>query len=947
MSSHDPSHESIDYNVSPIPTPVGGSGGLRDMHQRYLNREIPWHQFWQYVVAGGFLTIEGADGERILDHGGFTRYYNMWPGRSGNASTREEGGDGQGSEPEDSTVSPAGGVLPVLYGQKRIAGLFIYMKVIDNMLHAIYLLGEGEFEEIGDVYINNKLSSHADYSGSVYIEKFVGTSSQTVCTTLQGVDATWTDTLPNIAYMYVRLQETSAISGLPTMEAVCKGKKVYDPRNELTAYSTNPALAIVDALTNTIYGGRLQVTTGGGGYIDWTSFQDSANYYDAVIGGAEKRFEFNYYFKSLSSLQAALDIMRLHCISVIIFDEGKYKLVPAKSRSIAANFVESEIAGLTIPKLDSQDTTNVVQWTYTDTTKWDSVEDSIEDPTIDANEEIHEVSLNLTGSRTYSQSKRIATYALNSRLSDLKVQFGVYNSKGLQVMDVFTVTHSLGLSAKQFYCTGVTQLDDGAFSINGTEEDPALYSENIEDAPTYSDTNLPDPTDIPDEATVLVLTESLEQARDRTWTIGCLISWTHSTFIFKKHYEVWLSEDVGASYRFMGITTLNEYQIKPLLDGTAYTIKIVTVSYWDYKSTGLTDAITLQGKYALPVWKADAALTATELGDTVFLKWYMSDYTPPATDIDIIGYELRRTTVGGSWDGATFIAFLDALVYQDNDAAAGTWEYQLKAKDSVGNYTDTAKTVSVTVTLNAYAGYQQIDNMSIQSGAQESTYLDTVLTLVGADWAYPNWVFPSKHETWAQRFDSAGVAWNNAGHSYPLSTHPYLATPPSDSGNIVSGAFDYGQPLGGSFSFAYTSEKLGVNTATITPYLLLSLNGVDYTEFNASSLFTGRARYVKVKFAFTSASDDTLYVAKENFTVTLNLDPISDYGEEAITNSQPLAVSFNETFVSVSTIGLTPISSLPVIATADNISESGFDMYLFDSLFANVAGTVKWDAVGF
>ena len=57
-----------------------------------------------------------------------------------------------------------------------------------------------------------------------------------------------------------------------------KGKKLYDPRDGSTAYSTNPALVIRDYLTNASYGFAADSAE-----IDDTSFQTAANVCDESI----------------------------------------------------------------------------------------------------------------------------------------------------------------------------------------------------------------------------------------------------------------------------------------------------------------------------------------------------------------------------------------------------------------------------------------------------------------------------------------------------------------------------------------------------------------------------------------------------------------------------------------------------------------------------------------
>jgi predicted phage tail protein len=48
--------------------------------------------------------------------------------------------------------------------------------------------------------------------------------------------------------------ERRYISSIPQIKVTLKGKKIYDPRTDTTAYSSNSALILLDYLRNTRYG---------------------------------------------------------------------------------------------------------------------------------------------------------------------------------------------------------------------------------------------------------------------------------------------------------------------------------------------------------------------------------------------------------------------------------------------------------------------------------------------------------------------------------------------------------------------------------------------------------------------------------------------------------------------------------------------------------------------
>jgi hypothetical protein len=208
------------------------------------------------------------------------------------------------SSRHDSSVTPTGGYVPVLYGRCKIPGKFINCKVINTYLHMIYLFGVGEFESYETIYVNDKV--YTEYGSAVHVEKYYGTQTQTVCS-LNSYDATWTNALTGEAYLYMRFIQTNDIQDLPTVEAICKGKKIYDPRTGTIYYSANPALVMADVMTETnYYGARIASSL-----IDWDSVSLAANRCDEIVG-TDKRFEFNYCFDEQRPLNDVFDIIRIH-----------------------------------------------------------------------------------------------------------------------------------------------------------------------------------------------------------------------------------------------------------------------------------------------------------------------------------------------------------------------------------------------------------------------------------------------------------------------------------------------------------------------------------------------------------------------------------------------------------------------------------------------------------
>lgn len=852
--------------------------------------------------------------------------------------------------PDDSTnkIALDRDIVPVLYGRRRISGKLVYANVIDDKLHLLHIFSEGEIDAFETVYINGEEASY--YGAIVNVETYTGTLTQSVCG-LSAYDINFNDRLAGTAYIYTRITQSSYIQDLPAVEAVARGRKLYDPRTAQTVYSTNPALALADMLINKRYGGRL-ADSPAVGLATIFSIEDAADRCDELLGtppDQQKRFEFSYYFDSSITLASAIDIIKLHFLGFITNSDGtydKYLFGFWQPSSSVTSFSDTDVitGSISFEPIGSEDMINVVKYSWTETDKWTTVQEVMEAPDLSGTDEVHEASYDLTGCLSKSQADRIATFLLNSRLADLKVVFKTHNPKGLQAYDVFDFTHAIGLSAKEFYATYVSQSPtDGLWTIKGREYDPGFFSDEIQTEPTYPDTNLPSPTATPTNATNLELEEQLMQLKDSTWISVINMSWTASTWLFVKHYEVWARQDTG-DYLMLGTITGTTYELRAPQELSTYTIKVITVSHYNRKSGGIESSIIPQGKYIPPTWKTGAILTGTEAGNVVFLRWAMPDGTEPHIDIDIVTFELKRGMVTDVWDSAVALCHLDALVFNDSQCPAGTWRYFLKARDSVGNYTATALSCDVTVTLNPGIGFQNTEYIDLQGSSLTNAYILRIDN-AGTDIGYP-----SSGLTWAQRFDLA-KAWDDPLQTYLPADYPYWITPAPVSGaSIITAAVDFGAVISGKWSIYYSVIKLGSGTPALALKILLSDDNLNWTEYDASGIVAASARYVKAKFIFSSNTDKALYIVQEPVYIVLNADSKEDSGLETVTGGTA-AIVFQTVFNEIKKVSLTPVFAGDALdprqAVPDALTAAGMDIKLFDKNNTAAAGSVYWKVEGY
>jgi len=177
-----------------------------------------------------------------------------------------------------------------IYGEVMVSGPLIFAHYCGNnntYLYLVIALAGHRVQEIGDVYLGDRLSTDAKYQitipgtaeqghwedngesqvwvvdtpatpdttrSLVTITKYLGTADQQADPELVSVTGgKWTANhrLQGVAYLVVKLEYNSSAfpNGIPNVKAIVKGNnEIYDPRTGLTGYTNNWALCIRDFL---------------------------------------------------------------------------------------------------------------------------------------------------------------------------------------------------------------------------------------------------------------------------------------------------------------------------------------------------------------------------------------------------------------------------------------------------------------------------------------------------------------------------------------------------------------------------------------------------------------------------------------------------------------------------------------------------------------------------
>ena len=223
-----------------------------------------------------------------------------------------------------------GAVVPLIYGEVRVAPLINVVIANANSLVILGVLCEGAIQEIGNVYENDQL-----VSASITINKYLGTQSQTADSLLVAAFAAqskvYTNALLGTAYIVASVP-AGVTQGFPRFVVQAKGRKVYDPRDGTQSldsatwkYSNNPALCLADFLRDPNYGR--------GKTLDWLSVASAANYCDELVGGV-KRKTVNIIFRDPQPVDSIQETLRAYAGCFVVPDGSVIRLVPDRKETI-------------------------------------------------------------------------------------------------------------------------------------------------------------------------------------------------------------------------------------------------------------------------------------------------------------------------------------------------------------------------------------------------------------------------------------------------------------------------------------------------------------------------------------------------------------------------------------------------------------------------------------
>jgi hypothetical protein len=546
---------------------------------------------------------------------------------------------------QSQTITARQAVAPrrIVYGRARLGGVLTFIDTTgsnNEFLQLVITTSGNQVNAFTNTYADGvaltfngsgDCTAPAKFAGLIHAEFNLGTSSQAAFAGLITADgAKWTSNHRQRgcsgAYIQLKWDQNAFPNGVPNITFDIQGALLFDPRSSTTVYSENPALAIRDYLTNSIYGLGCATSE-----IDDASFISAANTCDESVslraGGSETRYTCNGAFETSQTPVDTLKQLLSTCAGYLVYIGGKWSLYAGVYRTpISPGLTDDDFTApiQVTTRLSKRDLCNSVKgvfvaainnWQPSDFPAFmeDSAHGYGSDQWLieDQNERIfRDITLPFTISSPTAQ--RLAKIELERTRRQIVVKCKTrLTGYQLQPADVVNVTHSrFGWSNKTFEVQNSTltfdsNANDGpqlGVELVLRETDSSVYSwtaasDELADA-TAPTTTMPNPQNVV-TPTSLALSTVTTKASDGRLCTFIQVTWTAPADQFVTNGgKIWVQYRVNGTSPWQTADVVDGTTTKVLIDGLnegiAYDVRI-----WSQNVFGSNSAVVEQDNFTL------------------------------------------------------------------------------------------------------------------------------------------------------------------------------------------------------------------------------------------------------------------------------------------------------------------------------------------------------------
>lgn len=514
-------------------------------------------------------------------------------------------------------------------------------------------------------------------------------------------------------YLFMYYDSFQFINGFPeiAIEGYWKND-IYDPRTGLYGYTNNAVLCLVDYLCSTKFGPGFNILE----HFDLDNLIEAANICDEDVdlagGGTEKRYTVNGAFFASRGYnhQAVKEDFERAFAGKAVWRGGKWYFYPGKWRAPTITLSEKNLrSDINLQVRPSKrDIFNGVRGKYRGAASlWELTDyPPVKNATYqgeDGAEFWQDIDLPFTSSPATCQ--RIGKILLeDSRQWEiLEAEFDMnaypltpgetvalnierfgYEEKPFQVIESElriklnekggpVLTNNLVLKSTA----------EGIYDWNNGEETEVDLSPN---------TNLPNPGTVRAPAGLVLTsgTTELDVRADGTVFSRIKATWNPSVDAFVLsggQHEIQAKKSVDNEWRTAGFVngTENKFWLLDVQDGVNYDVRVRAFTPFG-KSDWLTETnFYVTGKLAPPSTPANFSVRPTLKG--LLFSWER------ISDLDIGAYEIRL----GAWADEETIVYTDSTQALWETVAAGSYSFELRAKDTSENFSGSSATASIVI----------------------------------------------------------------------------------------------------------------------------------------------------------------------------------------------------------------------------------------------------------
>jgi len=619
----------------------------------------------------------------------------------------------------------------VIYGEVKVGGPIVYDEATgaDNkFFHRIIAVAGHEVDSFVEIYANDEVltisgsgdvTSPAKYSGKMRILTEVGTAGQLANSALLAESAHWSNscTLSGIAYIYARFEynQDAYPNGIPTITAVVRGKKVYDPRTTTAAWSSNPALCLRDYLKSD-YGLAEDDSK-----IDDAAIISAANICDQIVNNAASapdststRYTCNGSFTTAVTPYDNLSNLMSSMGGKIWYGQGKWRLKPAYWTAPVMDLTNDDFrSNIGVSTRHSRrDNFNTLAGTFrgaeTDwqVTDYPSVTNAAFLAADNNQESVADVPLTYTAFSL--EASRLGLISLEGNRQQLTVSasFGLRTLE-LEIGDNVRITNTrFGWTNKEFevqsWSFGLTDGLDLQVDMVLRETAETVYDQAYDGVFYERDnTTLPSAFDVP----LVDMTLSTALRNTNQTVVAVLDVALSATSVFIDKYEVEYKLSSATDYISLGSGSGLNYELIYTSDAT-FDVRARAVNTFGVRGEYTTRLNYGARPFAAP--PADVTeLSANINQTTAVLSW------SPVPDLDLSHYEVRFTREAVPvWSNSVLLIDKVARPATSITVAAQTGTYLIKAVDKLDNKSVGAVGTTVAITSADTIGLNLIQTIT-------------------------------------------------------------------------------------------------------------------------------------------------------------------------------------------------------------------------------------------